>query len=71
MRVEAINGIKSDGYVLSAEDVVTVPDEIGAKWCKHGWARDTSGAVPTGERRVLNASLDVDNVVTVQGATEI
>ncbi len=61
MKIEALESIKSDGYVLDAEDVKTVPDEIGQRWCAAGWARDTSGVVPTGERRVINAELAVKN----------
>jgi hypothetical protein len=62
MKIEALESIKSDGYVLDPEDVKTVPDDIGARWCAAGWARDTSGAVATGERTVLNAKLAVNNV---------
>jgi hypothetical protein len=62
MKIEALESIKSDGYVLDPEDVKTVPDDIGASWCAAGWARDTSGAVATGERTVLNAKLAVNNV---------
>lgn len=70
MRVEALEVIKSQGYVLSEGDIITVPDEVGAHWCKHGWAKDTSGAVPTGERRVISAKVDVDDIVTSQNASE-
>ena len=59
MRVEALESIKSDGYALAEGDILTVPDAVGAAWCGYGWARDTGGAVATGERRVLNAKLAV------------
>jgi hypothetical protein len=62
MKIEALESIKSDGYLLDPEDVKTVPEEVGARWCAAGWARDTSGAVATGERKVLNAKLTVDSV---------
>ena len=63
MKIEALESIKSDGYVLDAGDVkANVPDEIGAGWCQAGWAKDVSGSIETGERVVLNAKLAVDNV---------
>ena len=62
MKIEALNSIKSDGYVLDPEDVKTVPDEIGAAWCARGWAKDMAGGVPTGGRVVLKAKLAVDTV---------
>lgn len=62
MKIEALESIKSDGYILDPEDMKTVPEEVGARWCAAGWARDVSGAVATGERKVLNAKLTVDNV---------
>lgn len=70
MKVEALEVIKSRGYILSEGDIITVPDDVGAHWCKHGWAKDTSGAVQTGERRVINAAVDVDNIVSTQNSSE-
>lgn len=71
MKIEALESIKADGYVLDAEDVKTVPDEVGAKWCAHGWAKDIAGVVPTGERKVLNARLVVDSSVMATKATTV
>ena len=71
MRIEALERISSDGYVLEKDDVLTVPDEIGASWCRNGWGRDTSGAVETGERRVLDARLLVDNVAVGHKASNL
>lgn len=70
MKIEALETIKSDGYVLDAGDVKqNVPDEIGAVWVKAGWAKDLDGTVETGERQVLNAKLAVDSVkMTVKSA---
>jgi hypothetical protein len=70
MKIEALESIKADGYILDAEDVKTVPDEVGAKWCALGWARDMAGEVPTGERQILNARLVVDRgVLTTKAST--
>jgi hypothetical protein len=71
MKIEALESIKSDGYVLDPEDVKTVPDEIGTAWVQAGWARDVSGAVETGERKVLNAKLAVNSVKTLLKATDV
>lgn len=56
MQIEALEDIRSGNYILTGPtpdhsgDTITVPDEVGAHWCEMGWARDTSGTVPTGER---------------------
>jgi hypothetical protein len=55
IQIEALETIKTDGYILNIGDRLTVPYEIGAKCCAHGWAKDTSGAVATGERTVVKA----------------
>ena len=52
MKIEALEAIRSGEYSLTAGDSITVPDEIGAHWCEMGWAKDTAGEVPTGERSV-------------------
>ena len=72
MKIEALETIKSDGYVLDAGDVkANVPDEIGAGWCQAGWAKDLDGVIETGERVVLNAKLVVDSVKHVVKATTV
>lgn len=66
MKIEALESIKSDGYVLDAGDVKqNVPDEVGAVWVNAGWAKDLEGNIETGERVVLNAKLAVDSVKMV------
>lgn len=63
MRIEITEKkLKDSGYDLVEGDTITVPDEVGAKWCGLGWARDTEGNVETGERVVRGAKLEVDNV---------
>jgi hypothetical protein len=60
MKIEALENFQSGDHRLTAGDVVTVPDETGARWCALGWAKDPSGTIPTGERRVLDARLVID-----------
>lgn len=42
--------LRSDGYNLVDGDTLTVPDEVGTKWCGLGWAEDVDGNIETGER---------------------
>jgi hypothetical protein len=60
MKIEALEDFQSGDYRLTAGDVVTVPDDVGSRWVRLGWAKDHSGAMPTGERRVLDARLVID-----------
>ena len=57
MRIEALEDIKSGGWILTAGDIVTLPDAEGTHFCAHGWARDVSGVVPTGE---LDVAICID-----------
>jgi hypothetical protein len=72
MRIECLEPrLLSDGYALTEGDLITVPDEVGARWCALGWARDAAGVVPTGERRVLDARLSVQGAQAQQDATQV
>lgn len=59
MRIEALENIRSENFSLTKEDIVTVPDELGARWCAMGWAKDTSGTVPTMERSTAPREISV------------
>lgn len=37
-------------YSLGKGDIITVSDATGKRWCGYGWAEDTSGVHPSGER---------------------
>lgn len=72
MKVEITEkSLKDAGYNLVEGDTITVPDEIGAAWCGHGWAKDVDGTVPTGTRRVRGAVVEVDNVNLAAKAKEV
>ena len=63
MKIEILeNRLSSDGFHGEPGDRFTVPDDVGARWCNLGWVKDLSGAVPTGERKIINASLNVQDV---------
>ena len=63
MKVEALETIKSSGYVLDKGDIkMNIPDEIGERWVRAGWAKDLDGVVETGERKVLDARLNVESI---------
>lgn len=68
MRVEILEDRLSDTdadtdrhYLQHKGDVITVPDPLGEKWCKHGWAKDLEGKAETGERVPGASQLDVQN----------
>lgn len=69
MKVEVLeNRLSSDGFLGELGDRFTVPDDVGSKWCKLGWAKDLSGEVATGERKVIDARLDIQNITQTSKA---
>ena len=62
--------LRDAGYNLTEGDTITVPDEVGKVWCKHGWAKDTEGKVPTGKRIVRGEQLDVQSGTLASTDTE-
>lgn len=75
MRIEALETIKSDGFVITAGDLITVPDEAARKWIALGWAKDPAGVIATGERKVIDARILVqdtlfEGVATIPGVEE-
>lgn len=70
MKIEALEDIKSHGYVITQGDVITVADDAGAAWCSYGWARDVAEQVLTGPRVVLNATMQVDSLGISHVGTE-
>lgn len=70
MKIEALESIKSDGFILDAGDVKQhVPEDIGISWCAMGWAKDIDGRIPTGERKVVRVGLEVMPGVAVSLVT--
>jgi hypothetical protein len=63
--------LRDGGYDLSEGDTITVPDELGATWCGHGWCEDVDGKVKTGERRVVGAELQPAKARHAARATEV
>ena len=54
MKVEVLEArISSDGFTGELGDRFTVPDSVGTAWVSAGWAKDLSGQVATGERKVF------------------
>ena len=51
--------------VFLKDEERAVPDEVGAYFCKQGWAEDVSGSVETGVRDAdSNVGLAVDNTAS-------
>lgn len=72
MRVKVLEkSLKDGGYNLVEGDTITVPDELGATWCGHGWAEDVDGNVATGERIVQGATLKPNKVSHGSRATKV
>jgi hypothetical protein len=72
MKIEVLEDrLSSDGYTLVQGDSLQVPDDVGAKWCSKGWAKDVAGVIETGERVVLNAKLNVTGSKVVVKSPEL
>jgi len=63
MKIEILEKIKHERDVFEEGDIRTVTDELGAYFCKAGWAKDVDGKVPTSERDIHHVMLAPDNVV--------
>lgn len=61
-RLRSTDPETGEHYNLEEGDRVTVSDACGREWCKHGWAKDLSGDVETGERVVRGVTVQPDNV---------
>jgi hypothetical protein len=72
MRVEVTEErLKDAGLSLVKGDIVTVPDEVGWAWCRHGWAKDTAGVVPTGPRIVRGEAIEPQSTKHVATASNV
>lgn len=61
MRVEVTEKkLRDAGYDLVEGDTLTVPKDVGERWCALGWCKDTEGKVATGERVPGPARLNVE-----------
>ena len=50
-RLSDTNAATGQHYQLGKGDIVTVPDDYGARLVWLGWAKDVDGKVKTGERK--------------------
>ena len=68
MKVEILEvKLSSDGFSGEQGDRFTVPDVIGTSWVLAGWAKDLSGTIQTGERKVVGETVQPANVEIAQG----
>jgi len=70
IQIEALENIKSHGYVISGGDRVTVSADAAKAMCAHGWAKAVRGEVETGERRVIRQVVEPVDVTQSAGASE-
>lgn len=71
IQIEALEPIKSDGYDLEMADRLSVPDEVGQRWIAAGWAKDVAGNIPTGERKVMRATVTPHPATLAQSAETV
>ena len=50
-RLSDTDAITGQHYSLSKGDIVTVPDDYGARLCGFGWVKDLDGKVESAERK--------------------
>ncbi|MGB5583697.1 MAG: hypothetical protein WBO93_08895 [Gammaproteobacteria bacterium] len=68
MKIEILEQIKHGRDVFEPGEVRIVPADVGELFCRLGWANDTDGKIPTGERDTSKVSLVPDNVMHAQTA---
>ena len=67
MKVEILElKLSSDGFSGERGDRFTVPDTVGTTWVSAGWAKDLSGQLATGERKVIGETIKPANVEIIQ-----
>ena len=58
MKIEAKGAIKHHPHYLSAGDIVTVPDEVGANFVANGWAKNVDSGEDN-EPNLTPVTLDI------------
>lgn len=71
MKIEMLEKVRHGRDVFEADDVRTVPDDLGAYFCSCGWAKDLAGNVETAERDVHAKRIVPDSVVHGVTAGEV
>ena len=62
MKIEMLEKVMHGRDVFEAGETRVVDDDLGAYFCGLGWAKDTAGRVPTGERNTQAVTLTPDSV---------
>lgn len=60
-KIEIIQQIKHDGQVYHAGETRMVDDKLAGYFCGNGWAKDSSGAIATGDQELGEKTLDIHN----------
>ena len=71
IQVEALETIKSDGFVIHRGDRVTLSDDTAKRWCAAGWAVSVSGDIRTGPRSVAPKTIEPVNATHASKADEV
>lgn len=62
MKIKCLTTFLDGRTRFEKDDLCTVPDEDGARFCANGWAEDQGGAVATAEPAAGSTDLDIANV---------
>lgn len=71
IQIEALENIKSDGYIMCEGDRLTVEDDVARRWCGAGWAKAVKGDIETMPRRVVRSILSPDNGVITSRSEDV
>ena len=69
MKIQVLCTFKDGKDHFEKDDIRTVSDEDGARFCGASWAKDVSGEVITSEPVAGNADLKIDNSVLGSSST--
>lgn len=62
MKIKCLTPFLDGRTRFEQDDLCTVPDADGARFCAAGWAEDVSGTVATGDPAAASTDLDIANV---------
>lgn len=71
MKIKVLNTFLDGRDRFEADDVRTVPDEDGARFCAAGWATDISGQIETGTLTAGSADLVIDKSTLGSSSTTL
>lgn len=71
IKIEALESIKSDGYIAHEGDRLTVSRDVAKRWCEVGWAKAMNGEFETMPRHVVRSTVSPHNSILVPRSDEV